>query len=307
MSAVSIQPVITPGDRLSMTLCLAILVHAIIVLGITFTSEDKMIPNYDTMEIILVQQKQPEPTDDAAMLAQANLQGGGDTPEEVIPATPLPPPFPDTNAEVATAATESPPVEAVPETETKPEVKAKNEEKIPEPQMATETDDAMETAPAQQKQKAKAQRKPKPSATELLRNSFKIASLSAQIKRKLEAKAKRPRRKFISASTKAFKYAAYMEAWRAKVERVGNLNYPDEARRRKLSGSLILDVALNANGSINQITIRRSSGHKVLDDAAIQIVKLASPFAPFPDNINQETDILHITRTWQFINNAGFR
>jgi protein TonB len=93
-----------------------------------------------------------------------------------------------------------------------------------------------------------------------------------------------------------------MEAWRAKVERVGNLNYPEAARRKKLSGNLILDVALNNDGSINQITVRRSSGHKVLDDAAIRIVELASPYSPFPDHIREETDILHITRTWQFLN-----
>ena len=98
-----------------------------------------------------------------------------------------------------------------------------------------------------------------------------------------------------------------MEAWRAKVERVGNLNYPDEARRQNLSGSLILDVSLNPDGSIEQVTIRRSSGKQILDDAAIRIVELASPFAPFPDNIRDNTDILHITRTWQFIDNSGFR
>ena len=98
-----------------------------------------------------------------------------------------------------------------------------------------------------------------------------------------------------------------MEAWRAKVERVGNLNYPDAARRNKLTGSLILDVALNADGSVNQINVRRSSGSKILDDAAIRIVELSSPFAPFPDNIKAETDILHITRTWQFLDNNLFR
>ena len=98
-----------------------------------------------------------------------------------------------------------------------------------------------------------------------------------------------------------------MEAWRAKGERVGNLNYPDEARKRKLTGSVILDVALNPDGSVNEITIRGSSGQKILDDAAIRIVSLASPFSPFPDNIKVDTDILHITRTWQFIYNAGFK
>jgi protein TonB len=123
----------------------------------------------------------------------------------------------------------------------------------------------------------------------------------------MEAKAKRPRRKFISATTKEYKYAAYMEAWRSKVERVGNINYPEQARKQGLSGSLILDVALNPDGSINEITIRRSSGKKILDDAAIRIVELAAPYGAFPQHIKDETDILHIMRTWQFINNKGFR
>ena len=92
-----------------------------------------------------------------------------------------------------------------------------------------------------------------------------------------------------------------MEAWRTKVERIGNLNYPDEARRQKLSGNLLLDVALNADGSINEIVLRRSSGFTVLDDAAIRIVELAAPFAPLPKSIREETDILHIQRTWQFL------
>ena len=98
-----------------------------------------------------------------------------------------------------------------------------------------------------------------------------------------------------------------MDAWRRKVEMVGNLNYPQEAKKLNLSGSLILDVALNKDGTINEITLRKSSGKKLLDDAAIRIVELAAPFAPFPMNIENQVDILHILRTWQFINNKSFR
>ena len=162
------------------------------------------------------------------------------------------------------------------------------------------------TSPAQEESPDEPETK-HPSASELRSNSLKMAALSSEVKRKLESKANRPKRTFISASTREYKYAAYMEAWRAKVERVGNLNYPEEARRRKLAGQLVLDVALNPDGKINQITIRRSSGHKVLDDAAIRIVELAAPYAPFPDAIRAETDVLHITRTWQFLDQRGFR
>jgi protein TonB len=143
-------------------------------------------------------------------------------------------------------------------------------------------------------------------AASLVRRSLAMASLSAEVDRRLDAYAKRPRRKWVSASTRQHRYAAYMEAWRSKVERVGNLNYPDEARRRQLSGNLLLDVALRADGSVERITVRRSSGHKVLDDAAVRIVRLAAPFARLPKSIRQETDILHIQRTWRFLSSHRF-
>lgn len=333
MAAAITKPLITPTDRFGLTFCLAVMAHGILVLGVTFAPEDIPPPRYETMEIILVQQ-QSEAPEDAKILAQANLQGGGDLAEADSPSTPLPAPFPEEKPEIATP----PPPESQAPAESAanaPEIIAETK---PEPaevaeQLAVESSEAEErlaekidikdeqAKPAEEVAKQqipeenvrdkrvpdKPKLPPTPSATALMTNSFKIASLSAQIRRKLQAKAERPRRKFISASTKEYKYASYMEAWRAKVERVGNLNYPDAARKKKLSGSLILDVALNSDGSINQITVRRTSGHKVLDDAAVRIVELASPYSPFPDHIRGETDILHITRTWQFLNSYRFR
>ena len=114
------------------------------------------------------------------------------------------------------------------------------------------------------------------------------------------AYAKLPRRKTISASTKEYKYAAYLDAWRRKIERIGTLNYPDEAKRNKLYGNLILHVAVRKDGSISQVRVMRSSGHQLLDDAAMRIVRLAAPYSPLPDNIAERVDILHITRTWRF-------
>jgi len=112
--------------------------------------------------------------------------------------------------------------------------------------------------------------------------------------------ARRLRNKYISAHTREYKYAAYMDAWRTKVERIANLNYPLDEHHRAMYGSLILDVALNAHGGIENITVIRSSGNTSLDASAIRIVQLAAPFAPFPRSIRHDTDILHITRTWQF-------
>ncbi|HIP53332.1 MAG TPA: energy transducer TonB, partial [Chromatiales bacterium] len=128
-----------------------------------------------------------------------------------------------------------------------------------------------------------------------------IARLTRRIEKRSSAYARRPRRRAINASTKEFRYAAYLEAWRRKIERIGNLNYPEEARRKGLYGNLVLHVAVRADGSVEQIRVVRSSGHKLLDEAAMRIVRLAAPFAPFPENIRKETDILDITRTWQFL------
>ena len=297
------RPVITPVDRFGLALCLAIISHAIVVLGVTFTQEDILPPRYDAMEIILVQQSSEAP-DEAKRLAQASLEGGGDTDEDVTPATPLPSPFPDNVAELTTPPSTQPLEQASPDPGKTLITSTAGSAEVVTTATSSRTSDPVEST---EKIEEPQPRRELPTATALLTNSLKMAALSAEIERKLEMRAQRPRRKYISASTQEFKYAAYMEAWRAKVERIGNLNYPDAARRQSLSGSLILDVALNKDGSINDIIVRKSSGHKILDDASIRIVNLAAPYAPFPENILSETDILHITRTWQFINNQGFR
>lgn len=137
----------------------------------------------------------------------------------------------------------------------------------------------------------------------LASTSREIDRLTAELDRKNLARSKWQRHKKLTASTREYKYASYLDAWVKKVERIGNLNYPDEARRNKLFGNLILHVALLADGSVKEINVKKSSGYKLLDDAAIRIVRLSEPFAAFPPNIRQETDIIDIIRTWQFRNN----
>lgn len=331
MTTAVLQPTITPGDRLGMTICVAIIIHTMIVMGISFAPEPIPEANYESLEVVLVSQRSEKPPEDADMLAQANLRGGGDGETQHRPAAPVESPMPAPVPEVAASA--AAPSEAAPVAaeQTSAEVSGSpNQQTVensanealadqlvqevkesvdPVPKPAESHEKPLEKAVAKQ---AEAQAKPKieptplPSAAQLLTRSFALASLSAELDQKLEMRAKRPRRKFVSANTKEYRYAAYMEAWRAKVERVGNLNYPDEARRKKLSGALLLDVALNPDGSVREINVRRSSGHKSLDDAAVRIVELAAPFAPFPDDILKEVDILHVTRTWKFLNSAQF-
>ena len=293
------QPKLLPEDRLSLTFCLAAIFHALVILGIVFTPEEKAGPRYEYMDIVLVRQS-TEAAEDADVLAQANLSGGGEIGAESIPASPLPPLPQAERTELAEPAAPQ-------------EIEPPAEPELPQPAPTPEQETVEQLAVEAAKPTSVAEETPdavpanRPSASELVTNSLRMAALSSEVERKLETKANRPKRSFISASTREYKYAAYMEAWRAKVERVGNLNYPEEARRRKISGQLVLDVALNPDGKINQITIRSSSGHKVLDDAAIRIVELAAPYAPFPEAIRAETDVLHITRTWQFLDQSGFK
>ena len=280
---------LSEGDRLGLMLFLATAFHIFFILGVTFDLEDR--DNSDSrqqsLEVMVVHHPKEPPKEDekADFLAQTSQAGGGDRPEKARPSTraesfpsqdPEPQPQPP---QVIEAAPE--PQQSTQQLATQAEAKHKTPTNVTDPSRTN---------------------RPKPTAAQLFASkSEEIAHLTRELERKTIAYAKLPRRKTISASTKEYRYASYLDAWRRKIERIGNLNYPDEARRRGLYGNLILHVAVNKDGSIRQVRIMRSSGHKVLDDAAIRIVRLAAPFSPFPQEIRQETDILDIIRTWQFL------
>lgn len=334
MSATALRPPVDPADRLALTLCLAIIVHVMIALGVSFAPEPRPAPKLEGLEITLVTQHSPRPPDEADALAQANLRGGGDRDAPARPSAPLaapvpaplpaiaaaappPRPSPPLNPEVPRKSAPQPqtpaaaPPRAAPRTAPPPARQSQPRPTrvavpVAPPARDPELSPPAESAPEAAQAAATPPTPALPTAAQLITRSFALASLDAELQQKLETHAKRPRQKFISANTQEYRYAAYMEAWRAKVERIGNLNYPDEARQRQLSGALLLDVALRPDGSVLEILVRRSSGHKVLDDAAVRIVELAAPFAPFPDDIAREVDVLHVTRTWKFLNNAEF-
>jgi protein TonB len=140
---------------------------------------------------------------------------------------------------------------------------------------------------------------PNISGMDLAESARAMARLEGEISKSVDEYNKRPRKKFLGARTEEYRFAQYIEDWRQKIERVGTLNYP-AAARGKLYGSLMLTVAITADGQVARIDINRSSGHKVLDDAARRIVQMASPYAAFPPDIRRDTDILEITRTWHF-------
>jgi protein TonB len=130
--------------------------------------------------------------------------------------------------------------------------------------------------------------------------ALEMDKLEALIAKQQDEYQKRPKRKFIGARAKEYRYALYVESWRQKVEKIGNLNYPEAAKNLKMYGQLQMTVSIKADGSIEAIELNRSSGHKVLDEAAKHIVELGAPYAKFPDDVKKEIDILSITRTWTF-------
>ncbi len=280
---------ITAVDRLGLTLFVAISMHAVAILGVGFTMEKpKKLPPADrTLEIVVVHNKssikKPEKAD---FLAQHSQEGGGTKEKAERPTT--------DSLQPLTKRANKPNQVNTPAT---PQAEPVASEKKRLVSTKAEANKKTRNAPNKPKKKIKTL-----NTAQLLASTDKeISRLTAELNRKTEAYAKRPRRKFVSASTKEYKYSNYLDAWRRKVERIGNINYPDEARRQKLYGNLVLLVSLRANGTIYEIEVRRSSGHKILDDAAIRIVRLAAPYAPFPSEIRKETDILDITRTWQFL------
>jgi protein TonB len=146
-----------------------------------------------------------------------------------------------------------------------------------------------------------------PSSAELAARSLEMARLRAEISKDFSAYQERPRKAFVGARASEDRFARYVEDWRGKIERVGNLNYPDEARRQKLYGTLVLTVSVRRDGTVESIEVNRSSGFRLLDQAAIRIVELAAPFSKFPPDIAKDIDILAITRTWSFTTTEQFQ
>lgn len=272
-------------DRLSVTLVFALLFHAVVVLGVTFTYDDPVNQeSMPTLDVILVQKRSEETPKDADYLAQVSQLGGGTSPEKVRPQSPVSGQIPKPERGLAP----QPVAPSVPKPQPKKPPKILTQEKS-----ATRVTRQQSKKPQPDMQQ--------PTAQELIQRSMELARLEAEIGRDLQAYARRPRRKFISANTKEYEFATYMQAWVSKVERIGNLNYPNEARRRQLAGNLVLTVAIDRDGNIDKIDIIQPSGFKILDEAAIRIVRMGAPYAQLPDDIREKVDILHITRTWQFL------
>ena len=274
-----------PGNRLLMWAIFgSIFLHAV-VLAIRFAPIDlsKFERDASPLEVALVNAKSVSKPTKADILAQANLDGGGNTDAKRRAKTPLPAlPKDNATAELAVAKQK---VETL---------EKKSQEMMTQLKSAAAIEAPKPTPNA-------APDKPElPTATEMMQRTMEAMRLEAQIAKDMDAYQKRPKRRFVGARAEEYRFARYIEDWRLKVEGIGNRNYPEAARVQKLYGSLLLTVGIRADGSIETVVVDRTSGQKILDLAAIRIVEMGGPYAAFPPSISRDTDILYITRTWSF-------
>jgi periplasmic protein TonB len=272
-------------DRvLGAALGLSLALHAALLsMHFKFPDASRWKSSNPTIEVVLVNAKTKERPAKADTLAQANLNRGGTVEENRRAKTPLP--------------------------VTEPRQPGKDLAEAQRRQRSLEAQQAELLAKARDAQgrvPASAERQPeiddpgtKPSGRDLADLALAAMRLQAQIDRQTDEYQKRPRKKFIGANTAEYRFAQYEEDWRVKIERIGTLNYPPEARGR-VYGNLRMTVSIRADGNVDSIELDRSSGLKVLDAAAFKIVRMATPFAAFPPDIRRDTDLLIITRTWFF-------
>lgn len=277
-------PMITVAFILSGTL------HAAL-LTVRFVGPDQLRLFKDRpLEVVLVNSKSAQPPAEAQVLAQSNLDGGGNGDESRRVRTPLPATRQQQHGDHLEATRQR-----------VRELEAQQRALMTQLKAA-----AYATPPRAEPEAAPAAPTPAVTGRDLASTALAMARLEAEIDRNIEAYNKRPRRAFIGTRAQEYRFAQYVEDWRIKVERIGTLNYPQAARGR-VYGDLVLTVVLQADGTVDRIDINRSSGHRVLDEAARRIVHLAAPYAPFPPAIRRDTDILEITRTWFFTKDDAVR
>ena len=270
--------------NLTLALGASLLFHAVL-LTVHFTPPDFIDKARErALDVILVNSKSKSRPDKAQARAQTHLDGGGNTEEDLRAKTPLPP---SPNTREGTDLVEA----------------QRRVAELEAQQQKMMTRLASEKAVAADKNR----NSPTPAPAEirtgadLASSALAIARIEGQISRQLEEYNQRPRKKFIGARVEEYRFAQYVEDWRQKIERIGNLNYPDAAKGR-LYGSLVLTVIIKSNGDLDRVEVNRSSGQRLLDDAARRIVQMSAPFAAFPEAIRRDTDVLEITRTWTFTN-----
>lgn len=276
---------VSSNDRLTFTIFVACMLHAILIFGIVFTAPRVNMPH--VMEVTLAQHRSKVTDKNADFLADANQQGSGTLDSAALITSPHQSRFHDQTIN------DIQPEESRVLTQA---VTAQQKQVLTTTARSTRR---VDTRKAQEQREAQAESREAQLA--IAWQSDDIASLQARLAAKKQAYAKRPRVRSVSTvSTRYDRDAAYVDAFRSRVEEIGNKNYPALARQRKIYGNVRLMVAILPTGQIKDITTLKSSGHAILDEAARQSVRLAAPFQPFPAAIRSDTDILQVIRTWKF-------
>ncbi len=297
-------------NAMAIAIWLSVLIHAT-VLSIKFQPEiKKAINKLPSLDVVLVNAKTRETPDKADVLAQANLDRGGNTDKNRQMKTALPAPTQKTTEvklKPTAQAQSSAKAAKVQAQEAREQKKLEALEKQAQELMTQiKANKKIESNPTQNAAAAEPELADQKTVTkslnraDLLAASVEIDRLEAQIAKQQDEYQKRPKKRYLGARAKEASDAMYLEAWRQKVERIGNLNYPQAAREQKIYGSLRMTVEIRSDGSVESITIDKSSGSKILDEAAKNIVNLSAPFSPFSSEMKKNTDILGITRTWTF-------
>ncbi len=289
MTMSAARPSARDSDLLAVAAALAVALHAAVIGLVHFEFLGKRpddVPS--SLDVVLVEFATEQAPDEADFLAQATQRGGGTAEEVDRPAEPPATSREEENAPIDQEAADSAAREQPDQVDEL--VQRASADPAPAVRDQTELDPQVEL-----------------STSEIIEQMRSVARTSSERISEARDYPERPRRKFISANTREHLYAGYMRSWVSKVERVGNLNYPAAARRQNLAGALVLSVDVHEDGSIGRIRVLRSSGHNILDEAAVRIVRLSAPFAPLPEEIRREVDVLTITRTWQFSSSGVLR
>ena len=272
-------------ERFGFTIFLSVCFHAIVILGVSFTYLGKL-NNNNALEVTFAQHHSILTPDDVRFVTRESQNDDRAIDEASVPSKPFKSDF---NNNLIQKVLPVPGMVDIAN-----EVEMQNIAIFSTSTGKDKTNQQLEVLEPKKQQPASEESTSK----EL---SVVIRSLQEQLNIRRQAYDKRPRRYTISsASTKKSHDALYLDNWRRRIETIGNINYPKEARREQIYGSLRLLVALLPNGEVKRIRVMKSSQHKVLDQAAIEIVELAAPFQPFPQAMRDEVDILEIIRTWHF-------
>ena len=269
---------------LAVSVGVSILLHAILLtIHFRFPEALRWKSANQPLEVILVNSKTRDKPSRAKALAQSNLDGGGNSDARQRATSPLPVTDPRN------------PGRDLAETQ-----RRQRELEAQQQRLLALNRELGAKVPAESQRQTPSEEVPADvSGRDIADRALAMLSLQARIARQTQAYQERPRKRFLGANAREYRFAQYEEDWRAKIERIGTLNYPSEARG-KLYGTLQLTVTIRPDGTVESIELNRSSGLKVLDAAAHRIVQMASPFAVFPAAIRKDTDLLVITRTWFF-------